>query len=462
MAQFLLLRTTSGISQFRARKTHRRPQPPFSPPLSLLYVASALEKEGLTLNLIDVTCEHEPKATIQRLLPSQDAVIMSVYPGNYTASADLARFIRTNRPDVPIVIHGQQCTVHPEHALRDIPSADICIAGEAEGIITEVVEALEGDRRLSDIPGVSYRDNNKILTEEKPKEIQDLDTVPFPARHLVKDYDYGTINGIHLCTPRFTAMLTSRGCPFHCRFCASRFIHGSYRERSPENVLEELQEIQGDYTSVMIDDDNFLADTRRTHAILDGLIQQGAPLNLFITGARVDSADRELYRKMARAGVKFISFGIEAGDQRVLDYYNKRITLPQIRKAVELAQEMNIITWGNFIFGAPIETKDHLQKTLDFSLSLPLDMAFYRPLSYHRGAALWDQAVADDLIDEETSYCSAGSGRTTTHFTNAELAQYCAAAYKRFYARPSYLLKEVARSLRRGDFTTLRSLRSML
>jgi anaerobic magnesium-protoporphyrin IX monomethyl ester cyclase len=462
MAQFLLLRTTSGISLFRARKAQRRPQPPFSPPLSLLYVASALENEGHRLHLIDVTCEQEPEATIQRLLPSQDAVIMSVYPGNYTSSSDLARLIRTSRPDVPIIIHGQQCTVHSAHALRDITSADICIAGEVEGVITEVVEALEGHRQLSDIPGVSYRDNNQIQTGEKPKEIQDIDVVSFPARHLVKEYDYGMINGIHLCKPKFTAMLTSRGCPFHCRFCAARLIHGSYCERSPENVLEELQEIQGDYNSVMINDDNFLADTRRTHAILDGLIQEGAKLDLFISGARVDSADRELYRKMAQAGVKFISFGIESGDQYILDYYQKRITIPQIRKAVELAQEMNIITWGNFIFGAPVETKEHLQKTLDFSLSLPLDMAFYRPLSYQQGAALWDEAVTNDLIDEETSFCYAGSGRTATHFTDEELAQYCLTAYKRFYLRPSYLLKEVARSLKRGDFTILRSLRSML
>jgi anaerobic magnesium-protoporphyrin IX monomethyl ester cyclase len=462
MAQFLLLRTTSGISHFRARKTPKRPQPPFSPPLSLLYVASALEQHGHRLDLIDMTCEQEPYAKIQRLLPSQDAVIMSVYPGNFTESANLARTIRMSRPDVPLIIHGQQCTVHPERALRDITSVNICIAGEAEGVITTIAEALDGHGHLSDIPGVLYRDNHQIQTGKKPKEIQNLDAVPFPARHLVKDNEYGMINGIPLCTPRFTAMLTSRGCPFHCRFCATRFIHGSYRERSPENVLEELREIQGEYHSVMIDDDNFLADTRRTHAILDGLIQEGASLDLFITGVRVDSADRELYRKMAQAGVKFISFGIEAGDQRILDYYQKHITLPQIRKAVELAHEMNIITWGNFIFGAPIETKEHLQKTMDFSLSLPLDMAFYRPLAYHRGAALWDEAVAEGLIDDETSYLPAGSGKTATHFTDEELARYCASAYMRFYARPSYLLRELARCISRGDFTTLRSLRSML
>ncbi len=365
-------------------------------------------------------------------------------------------------PEIPIIIHGQQCTIHPQLSLQEIPAADVCIAGEAEGVITEVVDALEGRKRLLDIPGVSLRDSNQIKTGRKPEEIKDLNAVPFPSRHLVRQYEYGMVKGISLCKQRFTAMQTSRGCPSRCRFCASRLIHGSYRERSPENVLQEFREINGEYASVMINDDNFLADNRRAHAIFDGLLQEDIRLDLFVAGAPVSSADPNLYKKMAKAGVKLISFGIESGDQGILDYYQKRITLSQIRKAVELARENNIITWGNFIFGAPVETKEHLQKTLDFSLSLPLDMAFYRPLSYQRGSLLWDEAVGSGLIDEESTYYLAGSGRTATHVTDAELSRYCASAYKRFYLRPSYLFKELARCLSRGDFTTLQSLRSVL
>jgi anaerobic magnesium-protoporphyrin IX monomethyl ester cyclase len=388
-------------------------------------------------------------------------VIIHIYPGNQMESTALANFIRNNRPDIPIIIQGLYCTIQPEQALRGIPSADICIQGEGEHIIKEITEAVDGKRILSEIPGVHYWENDQVKAGKKPREIKDLDTLPFPARHLVKEYDYGMMNGVHLCKPQFTSISTSRSCPFRCRFCTTRFINGTFRQRTPENVLNELREIQGEYGSVMVDDDNFLADTRRTHKILDGLIQAGSELELFITG-RVDNVDRELYRKMAKAGVKFISFGIESGNQDVLDYYHKRITLSQIRKAIDLAREMKIITWGNFIFGAPIETKEHLKNTMKFSLSLPLDIAFYRQLSYKRGSELWEEAVANGLIDEGTSFCYAGSGKTVTNFTDGELSDYCRRAYKKFYYRPTYLLQEFFRSVGRKDFTVLRSLRSLM
>jgi anaerobic magnesium-protoporphyrin IX monomethyl ester cyclase len=446
---------------FFSKKSSRKSQPPFSPPLSLLYVASSLENEGHTVNLIDASFEENPEGKIRHMIPTIDVVIIHIYPGNQMESTALANFIRNNRPDIPIIIQGLYCTIQPEQALRGVPSADICIQGEGEHIIKEITEAVDGKRMLSEIPGVHYREKDQIKAGKKPREIKELDTLPFPARHLVKEYDYGMMNGVHLCKPQFTSISTSRSCPFRCRFCTTRFINGTFRQRTPENVLNELREIQGEYGSVMVDDDNFLADTRRAHKILDGLIQAGSELELFISG-RVDNADRELYRKMAKAGVKFISFGIESGNQDVLDYYHKRITLSQIRKAIDLAREMKIITWGNFIFGAPIETKEHLKNTMKFSLSLPLDIAFYRQLSYQRGSELWEEAVANGLIDEGTSFCYAGSGKTVTNFTDGELSDYCRRAYKKFYYRPTYLLQEFFRSVGRKDFTVLRSLRALM
>jgi anaerobic magnesium-protoporphyrin IX monomethyl ester cyclase len=450
------------MSLFFTKNSSRKYQPPFSPPLSLLYIASCLEKEGHTVNLIDVTCEEDPEGKIRKLLSSQDAVVLDIYPGNQRESSSFAYFVRDNSPGIPIIIQGLYCTIQPKQVLRDIPLADICIQGEGEYVIKEVAESIDGKRLLSEIPGVHYRENNQIKMGKKPREIKELDTLPFPARHLVKEYDYGMMNGIHLCKPRLTSILTSRSCPFRCRFCATHFIHGAFRQRSPENVIHEFREIQNEYSSVIIEDDNFLADSRRANKIMDGLIQADSRLELFIAGARVDNADRVLYRKMAKAGVKFISYGIESGNQDILDYYHKRITLSQIRNVIDLACEMKIITWGNFIFGAPIETKEHIKNTMKFSLSLPLDMAFYRHLSYQRGSELWEEAVSNGLIEEGTSLCYAGSGKTLTNFTNDELSGYCRQAFKRFYYRPKYLLQEFLRCVKRKDFTILRSLYSAI
>ncbi len=456
------MRTTKGISSFFAKKSSIVHHPPFAPPLSLLYIASSLEKEDHKVELIDVTCEKDAEGRIHQALQSIDAVVITVLTDDKEGSASLAQFIRDNRPDIPIIIHGLHCTIHPVRALQDVPSANICIEGEGEHIINEIIEAIDGKKLLSQIPGVYYRKNNQIKAGKISRKIKELDILPFPARHLVKEYNYGMMNGIHFCRPRFTSILTSRGCPFGCRFCANQLKNGPYRQRSPKNVLHEFRQIQDDYNSVMIADDNFLADTQRAHKIMDGLINTNSELELLITGVRVDSANRELYRKMAKAGVKFISFGIESGNQDVLDYYHKRITLSHIKKAVDLAREMNFITWGNFILGAPFETKKHFKNTVKFSLSLSLDMAFYRQLTYQRGSKLWEEAVTNGLIEEDSYYCSAGSGKTATNLNTDELSDYCRWAFKRFYYRPTYLLKEFIRCVKRKDFTILRLMYSMI
>ncbi len=436
-------------------------QPPFSPPLSLLYLASSLETEGHHVDLVDVDFEENPENTIRRILPVIDAAVMNIYPDNLEASEALAQYVHSSRPDLPVIVHGLYCAIERERTLPKIPSADICIQDDAEHTIKEVAKGVEGKPTLSEIKGISYRENNQIKSTDRPTERKNIDDLAFPARHLTKQYPYGLMNGIPLCTPPFTSILTSRGCPFHCRFCNAQFINGPYRQRSAENVLEEFKELEQEYHSVMIADENFLADPRRADKIIDGLIKAGSNLELFVTGARVDTADRQRYQKMAQAGVKFISYGIESGNQEVLDYYRKEITLSQIRNAVDLAREMKFITWGNFIFGAPIETKKHVRDTLKFSTSLPLDMAFYRHLSYQRGSPLWKEAVADRYINEEISFCPAGSN-TPSILTTQELSGYCRYAFKRFYYRPTYLFKEVMRCLSRKDFTILRSFLSMM
>ncbi len=462
MARLLLLRTTQGMSQIFAGKSRLRRQPPFAPPLSLLSMASVLETGGHHVQVVDVMCEADPTGKICRLLACADLVLINVSPGCCEESRVLAEFVHKHRPEVPVVLQGIYCTIHAGQALVDIPTADACIRGEGEHVITRVVETMMQKDNLSQLSGVYYREKDQIKAGKQPEEIQDLDSLPFPARHLVQDYDYGVMNGVRLSRPCFTSVLTSRGCPCQCRFCATYFLNGSYRQRSLENVLQEFRELQGKYGSVMVEDDNFLVDPHRAMRIMDGLIEIGSDLEMFVAGARVDSANRELYKKMARAGVKFISFGIESGNQRILDYYQKRITIAQIRKAVDLANEMGIITWGNFIFGAPVETKEQLEETLEFSMSLPLDMAFFRPLSYQRGADLWREAVARGLLEEGTAFRYAGSGDTGGHFTADELADYCRWAFKRFYFRPRYLFREYFRSFKRRDFTVLKSLGSVL
>jgi len=333
------------------------------------------------------------------------------------------------------------------------------LEGEGDYAIKDVAKALEGTKKLSDVPGLYYREKNVIKKGRPHQIVKDLDSIPFPARHLVEKYDYGKINNKYFFKPKLTSMITSRGCPFSCRFCSRLALtHKTYRQRSVENVVKEIVEIDNKYKSVLIVDDNFLADKRRAHKIMDELIEIGTNIDLLVMGARVDSAEKKLYKKMKKAGVKYLEFGIESGNQDVLDFYNKKTTLHQIRNAVNLSQKMNFITNASFILGAPIETRDHINKTIKFASSLPLDIAMFFPLIYTYGSDLWNEAVENGSINKDESLAKwADSNNGLGNFTRDELEKMCKEAVRKFYFRPSYVARQIYRSILRKNFGVLRA-----
>ena len=321
-----------------------------------------------------------------------------------------------------------------------------------------VAQALEGKQKLAKVSGIHYREHDGIKSGKKPEIVGDLDSIPFPARHLVDKYDYGKVNNTYLFRPKLTSMVTSRGCPFQCRFCSRHALsYNTYRQRSAENVMKEIQEINDTYGSVYIVDDNFLADKRRAHTIMDSLIADGTDIDILIAGARVDSAEPSLYSKMKKANVKYVEFGIESRNQNVLDYYNKGVTLNQIRDAVKLSRKMDFITVGNFILGAPMETKKHIKQTMKFASSLPLDIALFYPLMYTYGSDLWNEAVQNNNINDDDDYSViTDSEKGLGYFTGEEVMEMCHKSVKKFYMRPKYFFSQIYRSVKRGDFSILK------
>jgi len=419
------------------------------PPIGLLYIAASLEQNGHCVEIIDLGVETPSKQQLGQKLNSVDAVGLSVYTNNYKSVASTAREIKQSAPKIPILIGGPHCTFLKERALLDIPDADISVDLEGELVILDIVKYLQGKKKLSEIPGISYKDKSKIKLGKPPEILRDLDGIPFPARHLVEKYDYGNFPWGYKPRKKFTSMLTSRGCPFHCRFCSKydNIIEKyGYRERSAENVVKEIQEISDKYGSVKIVDENFLANRKRAHKIFDTLLENGTDIDILILGARVDSANLELYGKMKKANVKFLSFGIESGSQPVLDFYNKKITKEQIQKAVKMSRKMNFVTVGSFIFGAPVETKEHVDETIDLVCSLPFDSVIFRPLKYEVGSDLWTEAVQLGKISKEEYAVAADSRRDLGYFTFEELNDFVKEATTRFYLRPRYFFGQIFRA----------------
>ena len=432
--------------------------PSLYPPLGLLYIGASLEHYGHDVKIIDLCVDNEPIKHIKNSLSSSDVVGITAYYSDQKSVANIAKIIKKIDSKIPVIIGGPHCTFLQNHSLYDIPHADISVAGEGEHVIIDIIRYLEGQKKLSDINGIYYRKNNEVKKGKPLKIIKNLDSLHFPARHLVDRYDYGKINKMYVFKPKLTSMITSRGCPFKCRFCAREgnvIKDWGFRQRSAENVVKEILEIDEKYGSVNIVDDNFLVDKKRSHEIMDKLIDFKTNINIIIQGARVESANRDLYKKMKKANVKYISYGLESGNQDVLDYYNKGFALEQARNAVNLSREMGFITTATFIMGAPIETEKHLENTINFACSIPLDMAFFLPLYYQMFSPLWKEAVKNKKISKNEYSVSADSHRNLGNFTLKELYEYSRKGSKQFYSRPSYMFGQVFQALLRRNLKLL-------
>lgn len=453
--KFLLLNSQLSPEIISFKQKRKGIKNPSAQPLGLLYIAGVLEEEGHKVELIDLTAENINEDKIKKSLSFVDVVGISVDSFAYNDAINITKKIKQIDQNIPIIIGGPHCTYYPEKSLIDFPDADISVEGEGEMVIKDIIKNFQGQKPLSEISGIRYRIKKKILVGKPPEIITNLDDIPFPSRHLVEKYNYGKIGKKYFYKPKFTSFLTTRGCPFQCRFC-SRHIVGmnNFRQRSVKNIIDELLQIHETYGSVMMVDDNFLTDKKKVQDIMDQIISYGIDIDIYIQGARVDTADIELYKKMKKAGVKAINFGIESGNQDVLDFYNKGITIDQIKKAVYISHKMGFLTIGNFIIGAPIETKNHILHTIQFANSLPLDLASFTILRYNYRSDLWNEAYKAGKISLKDGYSiPADSLKGLGNLSYQELVTFQRRALKTFYLRPIYLIKQLYRSIKIQDFT---------
>lgn len=429
----------------------------FAPPLGLLYISSILRRQDHKVNIIDARAEKINKKNIFSKVKSSDAVGISIPTFSLKNAEKLINIIRRINEDVFIFGGGTHCSLFPKETL-DMMDLDAVIKGEGEKAIKHLSNHLK-DSNLNSIPGIYYKENGKVIKGKAPEVIDDLDSIPFPSHSLVNKYDYGFISNFKPFKKNFTAMITSRGCPYRCSFCSrDLFIGRNYRQRTAENVLEEIEFVTSlGYNGIIFVDDNFLLNKKRTLRIMDGIINRDLDLTMIVEGARVDAVDKELYKKMWEAGVRLISFGIESGNQDVLDFYNKRITLKQIRKAVNMANESGFFTVASFILGAPFETKDHFKNTINFACLLPLDFVEFYLLEYRVGSQLWKQAIKDGKIQKNQYFVRGCKENDLGIMSKEELEKWQKKAYKSFYLRPEYFFREIFKLLKNKKYHLLKA-----
>jgi radical SAM superfamily enzyme YgiQ (UPF0313 family) len=424
----------------------------------LLYIAKILEDEGDNVTILDFAAETFDEKKLEDTVKSADFVGLTIVTSMLDNAIELVKMIKKTKPQIKVIIGGPHCTLVPEKALADT-KADICVQGDGEKVITHIKNAILGKIAFSKIPGIYYRENNKIKKGSPLKIIHDVDDIPFPSRDIVKKYNYGKEYNPKIKKGEFTSIITGRGCPFKCKFCSRNSIcMKTYRMRSAKNVLAEIKELNKEgYKYIAFVDDSFLCNKKQANEIFDGIINEQLDMKFIIFGVRVDAVDEELFKKMKKAGVTHLYFGLESGNQDVLDFYNKKTTLNQTRYTVNLSHKIGFFNVGSFILGAPIETKRHFERTIKFAKKLPLDSVSFLHLKYVVGSDLWCEAVNKGKISDNEYIVYAGLEKGLSAFSKDEIGKYCKKASRNYYLRPTFFLNLLKKSLQNDDLGFLQS-----
>ena len=432
------------------------------PPLGLLYIISYLESNSSGHDLFLKDCVGEGitqealRGVVDEIRP--DIVGITSFTLGLVDVCLAARTVREAAPHAHICLGGHHAIAFPYEAAQ-LKEFDSIVVGEGEVAFTNLVRAIEQKRDLTEIPGVytaesierhrnAPRRDSRFLTQvlAPPAYIEDVDSLPFPARSYVRHIDYRSITGV---TGRLASIVSSRGCPYHCTFCEVPYRR--YRARSVGNVASEVEEcLREGYKEVRFWDDSFNITPERLLAFCDELERRQLRFHWDFRG-RVDAVTRECLERARRTGLRMVSFGVETGSDEGLRRIKKGITIAQVRDAFRWCRELGIRTVADFMLGFPFEkTPDDIRRNIDFIFSLDPDYAQFTILRLLPSTELFGEAVEKGLTDPQRWVdfsLNPEPGFTVDHWEEhmsmAELLAIQREAYRRFYLRPRYIARSV-------------------
>ncbi len=359
----------------------------FWPPLNLMYLAGKLRTRH------DVRIMDGGFYTWEALVSDVEDLepdLVGVYANTvlWHRSREFVKDIRTRLPNATIVFGGPLPTIVPEEFLDTCPDADVVVLGEGEETLYEIADRVSEGASLTGVAGTVAREGDELVRAPSRPFIQDLDSLPFPARDLIDHRRYVPPIGLYTKRP-LTTMLSSRGCDHRCLYC---FKWGGtvQRFRSPETIVEEMGRAVREVgvKEIRFWDDTFTADKERVLAIADLVQEKGVKVDVSL-GTRADCLDRDVAQALRRMGCYHVLIGVESGVQRNLETLRKEQTLEQIEEAVHVAHEAGLRTFLTSIFGIPGETYEEGLETIRFVRSLRPDAAHFFTLCPFPGTELY-------------------------------------------------------------------------
>ncbi len=415
-----------------------------TPPLNLLYVATVLKDGGIDVDFYDAMAEQKHPETKR-----YDAVVISTSTMSFKSDVRFLQKLKKENPCIKTVVFGSHPTFMPKFCLSE-EAVDFIALREPEYVIKDLILALKKGKDVSKVKGIGYKDE-KIKINKPHEFIKDLDDMPFPDRTMLPD-DIDYFNPIIKRLP-YTTTMTSRGCPSVCTYCNVPDFYGKcLRFRSAENVIKEIELIvkQG-YREIWFRDETFTVFKKRNEKICDYLIDNDVDIT-WICNARIGTVTKESMRKMKKAGCHMIKFGVESGVQRILDNVKKNIKITNTRKTFRWAHEVGIDTHAHVMLGMPGENKKTVNQTINFIKEIDPTTATFGICTPYAGTPLFEEVKKKDPSIKDGSSIDLSKLHTTglfnkyfTDLSPEELERYERMAYRKFYLRPSYILKWLGR-----------------
>ena len=404
------------------------------PPLALMYVASALERDGHDVEIRDLTLDSSPVD-----YSKVDVVGITCTTPQYNTALQVAK--EAHEHGKIVMMGGVHVTFTAEETLKT-GYVDYVIRGEGEETVRELCRALQEHGRNFDhmkIPGISWRDpdTKAVMHSPERRAIMDISGIPYPARHLINLKRYPS----KLKNKRATTLLASRGCPYKCIYCVVPNMNSAiYRQRSPESIVDEIEHIVENYDvgGVLFVDDNFTINVRNTIRFCDELLRRKIDI-LWWCQSRADTLlkNEEMVDKMAQSGCYMVFLGLESPNERVLKSYNKKLKGDEGEKVIRLLSKYGIKTMGSFMMGEIQETEEEVENTINYATHIDPTYAQFSILTPFPGTKLFSM-IKDRIFHFNWDlFDGAHSVLRLDNLTKEQIEGLLKKAYKKFYLRAS-------------------------
>jgi len=333
-----------------------------SPPLGLAYIAAALEREGIEVRILDLVVFPYSRQILESVLKNFAPNIVGTTSVTMTFdnAISVIRDVKSIDPSIITVMGGPHVTFCAKETMSLFPELDFVVLGEGEVTITELSSAVDKGMDISGIEGIVFRGKSGIVDNGPRKTRVDVNSLPFPARHLLPLGRYRAL-GMPV------SITTSRGCPYKCIFCVGRKMVGAkVRYRNPQNVVDEMEHLAAfGFRQINVADDLFTSNENHCLKVCDEIIKRGLKIK-WTSFARVDTVSVKILTRMREAGCHTVSFGVESGNREILKRIKKGITPEQVTDAVKMCNEAGVSPHASFILGLPGETPETLKETVEF------------------------------------------------------------------------------------------------